>query len=295
MRALRLHFEAAQTLDLAAEEVEAQRLVVAGCEQVEDAAADREVAHLSDQVDAAIAERRQSVRELFEVDLGAAAQNDGGEARGLRQSPEQGPRRDQQSAQATSQGVGERRDLLRPHRERSLGLLVGRKRRRREVPAHPFARHQTQTLHPGEGVRLVRHHHDHRPFGPFGNQVEHPSSGRWRQTRGASTAGCEVGGKGGEERTLGDPQGEVSPRRGTAHAGKSIEASARLPGRKRLRRADAPRSPSRWVGRIPAPAERMAEVQPAGRLPAGRPNEPAGPAHPRKQLRSAVASPRTAR
>ncbi len=73
VRALRIDLEAAQALDLAAEEIETQRLFVAGREEVEDATAHREVADLADQVDPAIAESRQAERQLIEVDLVAAA------------------------------------------------------------------------------------------------------------------------------------------------------------------------------------------------------------------------------
>jgi hypothetical protein len=76
VRALGADLEAAQALDLVAEEIEPQRLLVAGRKEVENSAAHREVADLADQVDPAITERRQADGERFEVDLVAAGEPD---------------------------------------------------------------------------------------------------------------------------------------------------------------------------------------------------------------------------
>ena len=84
VRALGLDLEAAQALDLAAEEVETQRFFVASGEEVEDSAAHREVADFADEIDAAVAERRQPEGELVEVDLVAAARAGSASSRRLR-------------------------------------------------------------------------------------------------------------------------------------------------------------------------------------------------------------------
>ena len=245
VRSLRLDLEAPQALDLVAEEVEPQGLLVAGREEVEDAAAHREIADLADQVDAPVAQRGQAESELLEVDLVAASEPDRREAGGLRQPPEQGARRDEQRPQAARERVGERRDLLRAHRQRGLRLLIGRQRRRREVAADPLSRDQAKALEPGEGVRLVRHDDHDRPAGPLGDEVEDPGGGRRRQTRGAPTPGGEVGSERGEERVFGDPQGEFPPRRGTHHAPESIEAPA--PPADPLRSASSPTRRVVWA------------------------------------------------
>ena len=114
MRALRLDLEARRLSISLPKRSSRERLFVAGREEVEDAAAHREVADLADQVDAAVAERRQADSQPFEVDLVATRRTDRRQAGGLRQAPEQGARRHQQRPQAAGERVRQRRDLLAP-------------------------------------------------------------------------------------------------------------------------------------------------------------------------------------
>ena len=122
----------------------------------------------------------QAERKLIEVDLGAAPQLDRRQASGLRQSPEKSPRRDEQRPEAPGEGIRERRDLLRSHRERGLGLLIGRERGGCEVPADALSRHQPQTLEPGIRIGFVRHDDDERFAHALRQEVEDPGCGRRR-------------------------------------------------------------------------------------------------------------------
>ena len=74
--ALRLRVEAAHAVDLPVEEVDAQRQVAAHRENVEQRAADRELAGFADLRHARVAGRRQSQAECLEVEFLADAQRE---------------------------------------------------------------------------------------------------------------------------------------------------------------------------------------------------------------------------
>ncbi len=96
LRALRLGVEPADRLDRVAEEVEPHRRLLARREEVDDAAAHREVADLVDQVGAAEAEAHQALGQLVERDgprPGRIVERRGGEvftARGSRRNRARG-------------------------------------------------------------------------------------------------------------------------------------------------------------------------------------------------------------
>jgi GNAT superfamily N-acetyltransferase len=159
--ALRLGVEPADRLDGIAEEVEPDRRLLAGREEVEDAAAHREVAHLVNEVGAPIAVAGEMRGEALEgVILAGAKGEDGGfEGGGQGQAAEEGARRGHHRRAEAPEEAVDRHRLLGAHLERHLGLLVGGERRRGEVDRLLLAAEQAGRLHPGQSVRLARHHH----------------------------------------------------------------------------------------------------------------------------------------
>ena len=216
LRALALRVEGAQALELVAEQIEPQRRFRAGREQVEDAAAHREVADLGDQVDAPVAERRQPYRELAGVESVAARELDPRQPPRRGQAAEERPRRGDEGAGRPRGRAVERDDLLGAHLQRGVDRLVGGERGRREGQPGAGAREERQRLEPGPRLALVRHDHQQRPAAPLREQVGHPGRGGDRQA-GRPRPGREPI---GERRELGAPgqaPGDLRPGRHAAH------------------------------------------------------------------------------
>ncbi len=207
LRALRLGVEPADRLHGVAEQVEPYRRLLAGREEVQDAAAHRVIAHLVDQVGAPEAVPRQVGGEPFQgmVLAGPQGEHRRGERLRPRQPPEERPRRGHDGGGDPGAHAVERHRLLRPHLQRHLGLLVGSQRRRREIDrrllaavAFPAgtscpgragaAREQPRRFQPGQRVGLARHHRHQRPPQVPGQQAAHPRRRRHRQAHHLGTA-----------------------------------------------------------------------------------------------------------
>jgi hypothetical protein len=101
-------------------EIEPHRRVLAGRPEVDDAAAQREVANLADQVGAPEAERHEAFGELGRIELAAARELEAGvEIRGGQTTEERAGRRHQRAPLPPADPV-ERHDLLGAHLERGL-------------------------------------------------------------------------------------------------------------------------------------------------------------------------------
>ena len=180
LRALRLRLEPADRLDRVTEEVEPHRRLLAGREEIEDAAAHREVADLIDEIGTAEPVARQMGHELVHrvVLAGLDLAHRVGEVGGPRQTAEQGARRRHHGGGRAAAGAVEGHRLLRPHHQRDLGLLIGGERGDREVDDPFFPGEQARGLDPGQGVGFARDDHQQRPAEIAGQQVADPGRGR---------------------------------------------------------------------------------------------------------------------
>jgi hypothetical protein len=131
--ALRLDVEPAQRVDGVAEELDAQRLRGVRREDVEDAAAEGQLARLADEIGAHEAVLHELLEQRAHVELVAFAQADDapGEVAGVRQAREECAHRDDQQVDAFLDQASEGVDLLAHHAERRRDVLVRRERRRR--------------------------------------------------------------------------------------------------------------------------------------------------------------------
>ncbi len=182
--ALAHRVEGADRVDGVAEEVEPQRLVVTGRKDVEDAAANRQLADAGDQIGAVVAMAHQVLDHL--LDRMVLADREGEHARrersARRQPALQRARRRHDGGARRREDAVERRHLLGAHRERDLGLLVRGERRGGE-PHHLVAalRQGRRRRRPLARLGLVRHHDDQRPVEIRGQRLEHPGGGARRE------------------------------------------------------------------------------------------------------------------
>ena len=158
-RALRERREGAHGLDLVPEELDAQRLPPRGREDVDEAAADRELAAVVDPLDALVAREREFLRELLEAELDARSEHD--RRRALLGGRH--PLRERRRRGEDEPACGE--DVERP---RPLADEV-RRRLEPRLPPHAAARQQRDALRPEEPagrlgeiprVAVVRDEHD---------------------------------------------------------------------------------------------------------------------------------------
>ncbi len=129
-RTLREGGERADRLDLVAEELDADRLAAGRGEDVDDAAADGELAAVVDALDACVPGERERLGERLDADLGAGAELDLDGTRGGRRH------RLGERARGRADEAAPREHVERPR------ALAGEVRRRLEarVPAHAAAR-----------------------------------------------------------------------------------------------------------------------------------------------------------
>jgi hypothetical protein len=171
--------EPADRLDRVAEEVEADGRLLAWRIEVDQTAADGEVAHLVDQVGAAEAVAQQALGELLQRMVLARphVERGGGEVLGPRQAAEERPRgRDDRGGLTRPDAVDGHR-LLGADQERGLGLLVGGEGRGGEVDHPVLAAEQPGGLEPGQGVGLAGDDHEERPAEVAGQELADPGGG----------------------------------------------------------------------------------------------------------------------
>ena len=158
-RALRERREGAHGLDLVPEELDAQRLPPRGRKDVDEAAANRELAAVVDPLDALVAGERELLRELLEAELDAGSEHD--RRRALLGGRH--PLRERRRRGEHEPPCGE--DVERP---RTLADEV-RRRLEPRLPSHAAARQQRDALRPEEPagrlgeiprVAVVRDEHD---------------------------------------------------------------------------------------------------------------------------------------
>ncbi len=158
-RPLRIHREAAQALDLVSPELDPDRVVLGGREDIDDAAAHREISGVFHLVPAGVSQCRQSADELLEVHASAGG-NERGRPRGLDDTLQEGRR------------------LYHHH---GLRLAVGGLRRRGESGhrSGPATGHSRLDL----SLRPVPHppgrQVDHRPVGAIQRQLVLELEGRF--------------------------------------------------------------------------------------------------------------------
>ncbi len=135
-RALRERREGAHRFDLVAEELDAQRFAAGGREDVDDAAAHRELAAVVDAVDALVARERERLRQPVDAGLEARPQLDRLRAR---------PGRRQPLGQRSRRGTDE--PAAREHVERPRPFADEvRRRRESRLPGDAAARQQANRL-----------------------------------------------------------------------------------------------------------------------------------------------------
>jgi len=172
--ALRGGVEAAQAFDLAAEQVEPNRLRLPRGPEVEHSAAHREVPDFGHQVDTPETEAGQAPRQLVGVDLRATRQLEPLDRRRVGEAAEEGARCHHHRGDLAGAPAVEGEQLGHPNRQRRVCLLVRRERGGRKRHSGLAAAHQAQRLQPDSQVRLVRHDDEQRPSRPRRHDVGHP-------------------------------------------------------------------------------------------------------------------------
>ena len=181
-RALRERREGADRLDLVAEELDAERLAAGRREDVDQAAAHRELAAVVDALDALVAGERELLGEAFDADLEAGRELERlGPRRRRRQQLGDGVRR-----RAHEPAAGENGQRARP--------LADEVRRRLEpgLPADAARRHVADGLFAEEPrgrlggvarVGVLGQQADERPLEPLVQRGEHDRERRLRDAR----------------------------------------------------------------------------------------------------------------
>ncbi len=247
-RALVGDLEPADLLDGVAPELQAQRVLLGGREDVEDAAAHRELPAALDEVGAGVGRAREALDDLLERGLVAGAQGDGAQlAQPLGDRLEHGPHRGDDDGRRTVPVVG--------------GLRVG------QAPEH------RQALADGVAARAESLVRERLPRGEVGDRpgAEAGLEGGLEVLRLASRRGDGEDGGAAVRRGEGGDEEVAGPRRGRGDdlgtAGRRGPPTRReVPGSAatRARRADNEGIPTMLVVATDVPRTRGAGPGPAG-------------------------------
>ncbi len=181
-RTLRERREGADRLDLVAEELDAERLPAGGREDVDQAAAHRELPAVVDALDALVAGERELFGEALDADLqtGSELERGGSRRRGRQQL---GHRMRRRTDEAAACEHGERTSALADEVRRRLEAGLPANTSRRQIADRLFAEEPRCRLGRVARVRVLRQQADERPLEPLVQRGKHERERRLRDAR----------------------------------------------------------------------------------------------------------------